>query len=53
LRKKTHVNFLGAVYEWLADHDIIEKLSSPVRLTRKSRVTVEEPAYYYDAGPAD
>lgn len=53
LHKKTHVNFLGTVYEWLADHGIIEKLSSPIRLTRKSRVTVEEPAYYYDAEPVD
>jgi predicted nucleotidyltransferase len=52
-RKKVQADFLGAVYEWLADHGIIEKLSSPIRLTRKSRVTVEEPAYYYDAGPVD
>ncbi len=44
---------LAFVYEWLAEHDVIEKLSSPIRLTRKSRVTVDEPAYYYDVGPGD
>jgi hypothetical protein len=51
--KKVRTDLLSYVYEWLADHGIIEKLSSPIRLTRKSRVTVEEPAYYYDAGPVD
>ena len=45
------VGYLAFVYEWLAEHDVIEKLSSPIRLTRKSRVTVDEPAYYYDVGP--
>jgi len=40
-------------YDWLADHGIIEKLASPLRLTRKSQVTVEEQAYYYDRGPGD
>jgi len=34
--------------EWLAEHNIIEKLSSPVELTTKSRSFVEEVAYYYD-----
>jgi hypothetical protein len=33
--------------EWLADQEIIQKLSAPVRLTEKSRVDVEEAAYYY------
>ncbi len=40
---------LGGVYEWLAREGIIQKLSSPVHLTRKSQVTLDEPAYYYDA----
>ena len=52
-RKKIQSDFLGCACEWLADHGVIEKLSSPIRLTRKSRVTVDEPAYYYDAGPGD
>ncbi|MBN1877670.1 MAG: nucleotidyltransferase domain-containing protein [Anaerolineae bacterium] len=49
--KKTQTSDLGFAYEWLADHGFIEKLASPLRLTRKSRVTVDEPAYYYDQGP--
>lgn len=36
--------------EWLAEKDIIQKLSSPLRLTSKSRVYVDEAAYYYDGG---
>lgn len=52
-RDKVQTGFLGFVYEWLADHGIIDKLSSPIHLTRKSRVTVQEPAYYYDAEPVD
>ncbi len=46
--KKVQHTHLGGVYDWLAQKDIILKVSSPVRLTRKSKVTVDEPAYYYD-----
>ncbi len=48
-KKKVQTSYLGGVYEWLARKDIIQKLSSPMHLTRKSQVTLEEPAYYYDA----
>lgn len=34
--------------EWLVEQGIIEKLSSPIELTTKSRALVEEVAYYYD-----
>ena len=34
--------------EWLADRDVIEKMSAPVRLTKNSQVSMEEAAYYYD-----
>jgi hypothetical protein len=34
--------------EWLADEGFIQKVSSPVRLTEKSRVDMEESAYYYE-----
>ncbi|HNT73387.1 MAG TPA: nucleotidyltransferase domain-containing protein [Anaerolineae bacterium] len=51
--KKVQTHDLGFIYDWLADHGFIEKLASPIHLTRKSQVTVEEPAYYYDRGPAD
>ena len=33
--------------EWLADEGFLEKLATPVRLTGKSRVDVEEAAYYF------
>ena len=35
--------------EWLAQKDVIEQFSAPVRLTKDSKVSVEEPAYYFDA----
>jgi len=35
--------------EWLARRGIIHKLAAPTRLTKKSQVGLEEPAYYYDA----
>jgi predicted nucleotidyltransferase len=47
-RKKVQHSYLGGVYDWLAQKGIILKVSSPVRLTRKSTVTVDEPAYYYE-----
>ncbi len=33
--------------EWLADEGIIQKFAVPVRLTAKSRVAMEEAAYYF------
>jgi hypothetical protein len=41
---------LSNVYEWLADKGIIQKVPSPLRLTQKSQVVVDEAAYYYDEG---
>jgi predicted nucleotidyltransferase len=41
---------LGMAYEWLADQGVIRKVSSPVLLTEKSRVFMDEAAYYYDGG---
>ena len=34
--------------EWLAQKEVIEQFSAPIRLTKDSKVSVEEPAYYYD-----
>ena len=34
--------------EWLAHKEILEQFSSPIRLTMDSKVSVEEPAYFYD-----
>lgn len=36
------------ICEWMADHRLIDRVSRPVRLTEKSRVSFEEAAYYYD-----
>jgi predicted nucleotidyltransferase len=49
-RKKVQAYDLIWVYEWLAQKGIIEKVAAPIRLTKKSQVALEEPAYYYDAG---
>jgi hypothetical protein len=38
--------------EWLVDKGYLEKNSAPIHLTKKSRVQLEEPAYYYDAEDA-
>ena len=35
--------------EWLAQKEIIEQFSAPIRLTKDSQTSVEEPAYYFDA----
>ncbi len=34
--------------EWLADEGIIRKIAVPVRVTEKSKISVEEAAYYFD-----
>jgi hypothetical protein len=39
---------LFLVCDWLAEQGILEKIAAPLRLTRKSQVTVEEVAFYYD-----
>ena len=39
----------GAACEWLAQKGVIEQFSAPIRLTKDSKTSVEEPAYYYDA----
>jgi RNA polymerase sigma factor (sigma-70 family) len=49
---KVQSDSLGLAYEWLADRGVIRKVSSPVLLTEKSRVFVDEAAYYYDGGDA-
>ncbi len=44
--------YIGGICEWLADKGIIQKVPSPLRLTHKSQVTVDEAAYYYDGASA-
>lgn len=40
-------------FEWLSRKEIITKVASPLRLTKKSPVTVEEPAFYYERDEFD
>jgi hypothetical protein len=47
--KQVQGETLGSAYEWLAEKGAIQRISTPLRLTEKSRVTVDEAAYYYDA----
>lgn len=41
--------YVGDCCEWLAEKGIIEKMSQPVKLTLKSRVDMDEAAYYYES----
>lgn len=34
--------------EWLAQKEFLEQFASPIRLTKDSKVSVEEPSYFYD-----
>ena len=45
-QKKIGENRLDPAYEWLARKDIIQQVSTPVKLTLKSQVEMEEAAYY-------
>ena len=47
-QKKIGDNRLDAAYEWLAQKGVIQGVSTPVKLTLKSQVEMEEAAYYYD-----
>ena len=46
--KQIQSETLGVAYEWLAEKGVLQAMSTPLRLTEKSRVTVDEAAYYYD-----
>lgn len=52
-RKKIQGGGLEQACEWLVQQEVIEKLSCPIHLTEKSRVEVEEPAYYCDGDVVD
>jgi hypothetical protein len=52
-RRKVQTCDLTGVYEWLARNEFIGKVAAPIRLTRKSQITLEEPAYFFDAGLPD
>lgn len=46
--KKIQGGGLEEALEWLVQKEIVEKMAIPIHLTEKSRIEVEEPAYYYD-----
>jgi hypothetical protein len=48
-QKRAQTESIALACEWLADKGLLGRISAPLRLTEKSRVTVEEAAYYYDA----
>ena len=39
---------LESACEWLERNGVLEKLALPFKITKKSRVEVEEPAYFYE-----
>lgn len=45
-----NVESVDLACEWLADEGLLQKLASPIRLTKQSRVNVEEAAYYLSEG---
>lgn len=47
-KNKVQTETLASAYEWLADKEIIQKVSAPLRLTEKSPIAMDEAAYYYD-----
>ncbi|HEY3281584.1 MAG TPA: nucleotidyltransferase domain-containing protein [Armatimonadota bacterium] len=47
--KQVQQDSLSFAYEWLADQEILRKVSTGIRLTPRSSATVQEAAYYYDA----
>jgi hypothetical protein len=51
--KRAQSTGLFWAYEWLTRKGIVQRLSAPVRLTRKSQVELDEPAYYYDGDGSD
>lgn len=51
-QKQRNVEFAYLACEWLAEEGYIKMASASARLTEKSRVDVEEVAYYYDGAPS-
>lgn len=48
LGKQMGLESVELACEWLADEGLLQKLSVPVHLTEKSRISMQEAAYYYD-----
>ena len=46
-QRNWHAEHLDLACDWLADKGIIDRVGVPMRLTKDSRVTVDEAGYYY------
>lgn len=53
LQQRSHIGGLSVMCEWLADRGVLQQVATPLRLTEKSRVTMDEAAYYYDGDDND
>lgn len=47
-RTRLQTDAIGYVCEWLAERGVIGQIAVPMRLTERSRATVDEAAYFYD-----
>lgn len=47
-RMRTADMVVGVALEWLAERGAIQQLATPLRLTEKSRPSVDEATYFYD-----
>lgn len=45
--KQMNLSNVDTLCEWLSDENLLQKLAAPVRLTEKSKIDVQEAAYYY------
>jgi hypothetical protein len=52
-RKNYGIEGVTGACEYLADQGLVGKVSAPVRLTKRSNVTVEELAFFHAAKAAD
>jgi predicted nucleotidyltransferase len=52
-KRNYNVEGVTTACEYLADQGLIGKASTPVRITKKSNVEVEELAFFYLGGPSD
>jgi hypothetical protein len=47
-RTRLQSDYVGFACEWLAQRGVISQLATPMRLTERSRATVDEAAYFYE-----
>lgn len=47
-RKRMQTDTIGYICEWLVERGIVRQIATPLRLTEKSRSTVDELAFFYD-----